>query len=194
VTATVLVRRSLLVVAVAAVCFGGWKLAHPPAPKDPFAEADARLAKRVDEYVALRLAGDWVKLYEMTPPEERERVNITNFLLCYGGGVIKVNELQQIGREIDEVKRTAKVELSLEGEIVPSMLPPPYNTLNEPHPEHLHQRASVLLDWVWRGNDWYFAMDPALVSGKSAGGQLINLLPRVPTPGEFDGAAAGPGN
>jgi hypothetical protein len=173
-------RRVLLFALLAALIAGGWNIARGPA--DPFADAEARLAARVDEYLELRRQDDWVSLYALAAPEHRQRVDIASFLGMYGHGVMRVVEIEAVSSSIDGEARTASVALKTEAELVPAKLPPQYRaSLKEEHPEHLRRSIEHDLAWVWRADDWYFEMDPEIVTGRDASGSQI-VLQRLEQP------------
>jgi hypothetical protein len=142
-----------------------------------FDQAAARLDARVASYLALRRADDWVGLYELTDPAHRARVDRTRFLLMYGQGVLRVVDIEATAATIDSGTRTARVSLSTTAELVAERLPAQFRRgFHEDHPEHLRQEIAHELAWVWRDGEWWFEMDPELLTGHDAAGSAIELL------------------
>lgn len=178
--ASTVLRRLLLVLVLAGVAFAGWKYMHVE-KVDRFTQADALLQQRLKDYVALRLADDWGPLYEMADPTHRKDVNLVTFLAFYGQGYVHFTDIRVNGTRIDEAKRTAVVDLTSEGDLQLDRLPPQFRNLREEHPEHLHQSKDHQLAWVWANDNWYFQMDPEVVNGKTANGEVVRIPQAKPT-------------
>ena len=147
------------------------------APARGFDQAATRLDARVAEYLALRRADDWVGLYGLTDPAHRARVDRTSFLLMYGQGVLRVLSIDATAATIDPETRTASVSLHTTAELVASRLPAQFRKgFHEEHPEHMRQELDHDLTWVWRDGDWWFQMDPELLTGRDPAGSAIELL------------------
>ncbi|MEM7205827.1 MAG: hypothetical protein AAF628_36575 [Planctomycetota bacterium] len=144
----------------------------------PFAEvAEERLNAQLAAYTDLRVNDDWVTLYEMTSPADREIVDRTRFLQMYGAGVMRVHGVKTNSIDIDAEKRTAKVQITVDGEIVPERLPPhARNGFQIEDPSKLRQQSPVTLTWVWSDEQWYWEMDAVVKTGMNPQGKATKPL------------------
>lgn len=172
------IRRVLLVLVLAGLGFAGWHYMHA-GPVDKFGDSEAMLKQRMDQYLALRLADDWAALYPMADPAHRKEVDLIAFLAFYGQGYLKFNEIRVNATRINAEKRTAEMDLTSEAELMVERLPAKFRNVREPHPEHTHQSQDHKLYWVWADNDWYFQMDPEVVTGRTVTGEVVTL-PQAP--------------
>ncbi len=164
-------RRVAIVTLLGVVGVGLWRVSSDDA--DAFGKSESRLSERIDEYIALRMDDDQVAVYGMMDPAQRSIKDLQTYLEFHGRGVLKIIKMEPDNPRIDTVSQTAKVVLDTAVELVPSKLPPPFNDLDEEHPEHLRREGNEELHWVWRDGEWYVRMDRAFVTGKAPDGREI---------------------
>lgn len=167
-------RRGAIAVLICALAFTGWELAHGRrSSASPTAES---LDARLQTYVDLRLAGNWLALYGMVAPQQRETVPELKFLAAYGTGVLTLHSLTVKSREIDAAAGTAMATMSLDAEMKAERLPEPYrSSLQIDDPAQLRKSHEVVIAWVWTDGEWYFELDPELLTGRDRRGRKINL-------------------
>jgi hypothetical protein len=171
-----LFRRALVLIAFGAVVTVGYGMYHGRGEKDDFANAEAKLQLRMDEYLALRRADDWVALYQMTNPKDRAALTLNEYLSVYAHGVIKLHEVRADRIELDPVRREARAFLTTDGELIPSRLPAKYRRgFREEHPERLRQTTTHELDWVWLNGQWFYQIDRDVVSRADASGRSVSF-------------------
>lgn len=171
------VRRIAILGLVGVVGFGLWRLGAGGA--DTFAMAESRMGQRLDEYIALRKQDDQVNVYGMLDPEQRKIKGLQEYLEFHGRGVLKVLEMSWEDLHIDPETKMASVTVASTVELQPAKLPPPFNTLNEEHPEHLRKTGNEELQWVWREGEWYLRMDRAFITGKAPDGRSIQSFGKL---------------
>lgn len=171
-----LLRRALVLVAFGAVVTVGHSMYESSGERDDFANAEVKLQERMDEFLALRRAEDWVALYQMTNPKHRAALTLDEYLSVYGRGVIKVHELRADRIELDPVRREAKAFLTMDGELIPSRLPAKYQRgFREEHPEHLRQTTTLEVDWIWIAGQWFYQVDREIVTRSDGSGRSMSF-------------------
>lgn len=166
-----IIRRVGLVALAGVVGFGIWRASETEAKA--FEKAESRLIERIEEYIALRFEDDQPAIYAMTDPEQRKIKKLQTWLEFHGAGVLEILEMEWENLRVDELSRTAKVTLQTHVELQPNKLPPPFNEVDEEHPEHLRKKGSEELEFVWREGEWYLRMDRTFVTGKAPDGREI---------------------
>ena len=167
-------RRGAILALVAVIGIGAWAVSTEQ--PDPFERAEEALEQRVEEYLALRRADDWVALYQMTNPEHRRRVSLSTFLSTYGRGLLKVHEIRATSTEIDPISRRAEVGLWSDVELVPDRLPERFRRgFRAPPPEFLRTQDEHSMSWKWIDGQWFFEMDREVVTGIDEDGKPIDV-------------------
>lgn len=165
-------RRGAIVALVAVIGIGAWAISSEP--PDPFERAQEELEGRVDEYLALRRADDWVALYQLTDPEHRRRVSLSTFLATYGRGLLEVHDIRATSFDIDPISRRATVGLWSDVELVPERLPEKFQRgFRVPAPEFLRTQDEHSMSWRWTDGQWFFEMDREVVTGVDSSGKPI---------------------
>lgn len=140
--------------------------------------ARERLFVRLDEYIELRKADDWYKLYDSTVPKQRTKVPRNNFLMAYGNGYTRVHDIEIKDVRIAPEGQIAVADLIVDAEIVVENLPEQFRTgfQQANSPEDLRQQQPFTLSWVWENGDWYFELDNEVVSGRAANGSEVEFF------------------
>lgn len=168
-----IIRRGAIVALFATVGIGAWKI--QTAPKDPWNDAEDRLAERIDEYVALRTEDDWQNLYELVNPSHRGALDLGEYLRVYGHGVLKLHEIEARGFEIDDITRTAESVIFTKTELIPERLPAKFQRgYRAGPPETNFKESEFLLRWVWRDGEWYYLLETEVLTGRDGQGNKID--------------------
>lgn len=175
---TTILRRTAIGLLLTAIGFGAWHLPRQAqSAPDPFEGAEARLTERVAEYAKLRLADDWIKLYDFVAPDHKRLVPAVNFLKHYGHGVLQVHKCEPKTQEIDPATRIARTTLAVEAQLMPDRLPPTFRRgFREDHPEHLTRKQEQELAWTWIDGEWYFLLDREFLTGRDSSGQELQSV------------------
>lgn len=127
--------------------------------------AEADLEARFEQYAAARLEEDWVAVYDLVDPAQREVVDLASFLGVYGQGVLRTHELSCRSIEIDEDTASAEVRAYSVSELVVERLPDQFRAgFQVPDdPEELRRSQEFSMAWVWSAGDWHYQMDNEVV-------------------------------
>lgn len=142
-------------------------------------DGERLLRRRIERYGELRRADDWETLYEMTDPWQRGRVKLSYYLKMHPEGIMKILSLEVRDLAIDRQNRKARVEYKLTAEIQPDRLPPEFRrNLRLKSKEDLRREQDFEQVWVFRDNQWYYQMEPELVTGYNQGKPIKALKKR----------------
>ncbi len=120
-------------------------------------EEEAALRKRFNELSEVLVAGDLDGFYALIDPEVRKGLEYGRFHAIYGQRVLKVWNVTMGKVAIDPEERSATVETTTDGELLPKRLPAgrrPHNA----KPEDLRQQMVEAQIWRWRDGQWYVAL------------------------------------
>lgn len=166
-----LIVALLCVGIVTTAWFTPWRRLFDSGPARPDA---SRLDARVDKYCALRLADDWVALYELADPQQRKTVSRGAFLAAYDHKILTVKSLERKSVTVKLESGVASVQISLSSTMRPENLPAEFRRgFQTSRPQDLERHMDLPIEWVWRDGDWYFMVDHEIVSGRSTDGKKI---------------------
>ena len=166
-----LIVMLLCVGIVTTAWFTPWRRLFESGPAKPDA---SRLDSRVETYCALRLADDWVALYELTDPRQRKALSRGAFLAAYDHKILTVKSLERKAVTLKLESGMASVQLGLSSTVRPENLPAEFRRgFQASRPQDLERRMDLPIEWVWRDGDWYFMVDHEIVSGRSTDGKKI---------------------
>ncbi len=140
-------------------------------------EAEEDLRERFEEFAEVRSTEDWQAMYELVDPVEREKVDLGSFLNFYGRGVLRAHSTELVEIEFGEGNRSAMVKVATDGELVIEKLPPQYRSnLRVDDPAQLRGVQQHTIPWVWRQGEWYYRLDPEIVTGRDPTGKPVESL------------------
>jgi len=176
------IRWSLIVALIAAGAYGiqlhqgaqdGAAIAAEPEPVAfDQAAAEADLEKRFEAFAALKKSEDYVALYDMVDPSEREVLDLRSFLSYY---ILVTHGMWFAGAEFDWAQGTAIVSANIHAELRTDRLPAGYRVDNA-SPEDTHVEQTLLMTWVRNGGEWYFRVDQDVLRGQNADGRVVETF------------------
>ena len=153
------------------------------------AEVKEQLRERFEQYAQLRLDDDWVALYEMVVPKNRERIDRNKFLQLYGHGMMKALEIELVDIGFTPQLGSGATKIRIKSQLQVDKLPPQQRaSLRVDSPDDLVQTGESDIAWERYGGLWYFRLDQEILSGQS-GGQPITPLGPAPKQGAAPGGA-----
>lgn len=142
-------------------------------PWSPGTPTEARLRERFAAYSKARQASDWRTLYDLTDPQERQRVSYEDFVQFYGKDMYRLHDVALRKVQVDVANGKATTEMSVDMELIPERIPEAYRrNLKIEDKGALRQRTDHALAWVWRDRDWGFHMDRVVVTGRNSQGHV----------------------
>lgn len=162
-----LFRRGAILILALGLGLGAWHLAANGAEKEkPFDKNGTRLAERVEEFRELRRKGDWVPLYDMVSPTQRQKFKLVKFLEFFGHGVLEVKRIDVVETSIDPEQRRAQVNFHLEAEVDLVRAPPQFRNARIESPDDLRMvNDRMPVPWVWEDGEWYWEVEDQFVTG-----------------------------
>lgn len=155
--------------------------------KDYTAIAEARLKERTDQYMRLRMDDNWNEIYKMTDPDERKKVNRSEFLGFYGTGVLRTEHAEVRGVDFDPKRPEATTTIFMRNRLVPENLPPQARKMRVTDPSELLQETDLSLDWIWKTGhesrpegEWFLRMEREVLRGRDAYGQNVTPIGQLP--------------